>query len=137
MTDEWKGEKNQIVAEVLGTYFMIFAGCGSVVVNLSTNGTVTFPGICAVWGLVVMVLVYSVGHISGAHFNPAVTVAFATCGRFPWKQVRALRNVVVFFLTHCCHSALSYPARICEHGAIENDVPTAHNIPRSVSGFRD
>jgi aquaporin NIP len=34
-----------------------------------------------------MVLVYSVGHISGAHFNPAVTVAFATCGRFPWKQV--------------------------------------------------
>jgi aquaporin NIP len=48
---------------------------------------VTFPGICAVWGLVVMVLVYSVGHISGAHFNPAVTVAFATCGRFPWKQV--------------------------------------------------
>ncbi|CAL4958836.1 unnamed protein product [Urochloa decumbens] len=77
----------KIVAEVLGTYFMIFAGCGSVVVNLTTNGTVTFPGICAVWGLVVMVLVYSVGHISGAHFNPAVTVAFATCGRFPWKQV--------------------------------------------------
>jgi aquaporin NIP len=66
---------------------MIFAGCGSVVVNLSTNGTVTFPGICAVWGVVVMVLVYSLGHISGAHFNPAVTVAFATCGRFPWKQV--------------------------------------------------
>ncbi|CAO2205227.1 unnamed protein product [Urochloa humidicola] len=77
----------KIVAEVLGTYFMIFAGCGSVVVNQTTNGTVTFPGICAVWGLVVMVLVYSVGHISGAHFNPAVTVAFATCGRFPWKQV--------------------------------------------------
>ncbi|PAN32806.1 hypothetical protein PAHAL_5G513800 [Panicum hallii] len=77
----------KIIAEILGTYFMIFAGCGSVVVNLSTAGTVTFPGICAVWGLVVMVLVYSVGHISGAHFNPAVTVAFATCGRFPWKQV--------------------------------------------------
>ncbi|XP_006643882.2 aquaporin NIP1-2-like [Oryza brachyantha] len=77
----------KILAEILGTYFMIFAGCGAVAVNLSTGGTVTFPGICAVWGLVVMVLVYSVGHISGAHFNPAVTVAFATCGRFPWKQV--------------------------------------------------
>ena len=93
-TRTWNNERmnelmklKQIFAEVLGTYFMIFAGCGSVVVNLSTNGTVTFPGICAVWGLVVMVLVYSVGHISGAHFNPAVTVAFATCGRFPWKQV--------------------------------------------------
>ncbi|KAL6838679.1 hypothetical protein ACP4OV_031393 [Aristida adscensionis] len=77
----------KILAEVLGTYFMIFAGCGSVVVNQSTEGTVTFPGICAVWGLVVMVLVYSLGHISGAHFNPAVTLAFATCRRFPWKQV--------------------------------------------------
>nr|XP_010925587.1 aquaporin NIP1-1 [Elaeis guineensis] len=78
----------KILAEVFGTYFLIFAGCGSVTVNLS-KGTVTFPGICIVWGLVVMVLVYSVGHISGAHFNPAVTIAFATCRRFPWKQVPA------------------------------------------------
>uniref|UniRef100_A0A0E0MST3 Uncharacterized protein n=1 Tax=Oryza rufipogon TaxID=4529 RepID=A0A0E0MST3_ORYRU len=77
----------KILAEILGTYFMIFAGCGAVVVNQSTGGAVTFPGICAVWGLVVTVLVYSVSHISGAHFNPAVTVAFATCGRFRWKQV--------------------------------------------------
>jgi len=105
------GKKNQIIAEILGTYFMIFAGCGSVVVNLSTAGTVTFPGICAVWGLVVMVLVYSVGHIFGAHFNPAVTVAFATCGRFPWKQVRTyptLRSNVLVLLSHRCHSSLSY-----------------------------
>ncbi|KAL5220676.1 hypothetical protein ABZP36_025389 [Zizania latifolia] len=66
---------------------MVFAGCAAVVVNLSTGGTVTFPGVCVVWGLVVMVMIYSVGHISGAHFNPAVTIALATCGRFPWKQV--------------------------------------------------
>ncbi|VAH58753.1 unnamed protein product [Triticum turgidum subsp. durum] len=77
----------KILAEILGTYFMILAGCGSVVVNQSTGGAVTFPGICVVWGLVVMVMVYSVGHVSGAHFNPAVTIAFATCRRFPWKQV--------------------------------------------------
>lgn len=55
-------------------------------VNL-IKGSVTFPGICIVWGLAVTVMVYSVGHISGAHLNPAVTLAFATCGRFPWKQV--------------------------------------------------
>ncbi|GJN38038.1 hypothetical protein PR202_gb27046 [Eleusine coracana subsp. coracana] len=89
----------KIIAEVLGTYFMIFAGCGSVVVNLSTNGTVTFPGICAVWGLVVMVLVYSVGHISGAHFNPAVTVAFATSKnsltRRRWYNVVQVPSYVV------------------------------------------
>ncbi|KAH7682062.1 aquaporin NIP protein [Dioscorea alata] len=76
----------KIIAEVFGTYFLIFAGCGSVTVNLS-KGTITFPGVCVVWGLAVMVMVYAVGHISGAHFNPAVTIAFATCGRFPWKQV--------------------------------------------------
>jgi aquaporin NIP len=76
----------QIIAEIIGTYFVIFAGCASVTVNLST-GVITFPGICIVWGLVVMVMVYSVGHISGAHFNPAVSIAFATCGRFPWKEV--------------------------------------------------
>ncbi|GJN06381.1 hypothetical protein PR202_ga24105 [Eleusine coracana subsp. coracana] len=56
----------KIIAEVLGTYFMIFAGCGSVVVNLSTNGTVTFPGICAVWGLVVMVPSYVVAQVLGS-----------------------------------------------------------------------
>ncbi|XP_072998666.1 aquaporin NIP1-1-like [Typha latifolia] len=76
----------KLIAEVIGTYFVIFAGCASVTVNLS-KGTVTFPGICIVWGLVVMVMIYSVGHISGAHFNPAVSIAFAITGRFPWKQV--------------------------------------------------
>ena len=77
----------QLIAEVLGTFFVIFAGCGAVVVNLDQDKVVTFPGICITWGLAVMVMVYSVGHISGAHFNPAVTIAFATCKRFPWKQV--------------------------------------------------
>eukprot|EP00262_Sarcandra_glabra_P015487 TRINITY_DN4776_c0_g1_i1.p1 TRINITY_DN4776_c0_g1~~TRINITY_DN4776_c0_g1_i1.p1 ORF type:complete len:289 (+),score=24.62 TRINITY_DN4776_c0_g1_i1:60-926(+) len=79
----------KLLAEVFGTYFLIFAGCGSVVVNLRSHGMITFPGVCIVWGLVVMVMIYSVGHISGAHFNPAVTIAFATCRRFPWKQVPA------------------------------------------------
>lgn len=79
----------KMIAEVLGTYFVIFAGCASVVVNLDKDKVITFPGISIVWGLVVMVMVYSVGHISGAHFNPAVTIAFATCRRFPWKQVPA------------------------------------------------
>ncbi|KQK07073.1 aquaporin NIP1-3 [Brachypodium distachyon] len=79
----------KILAEIFGTYFLIFAGCAAVAVNQRTAGTVTFPGICITWGLAVMVMVYSVGHISGAHFNPAVTFAFATCGRFPWKQVPA------------------------------------------------
>ncbi|GJN40540.1 hypothetical protein PR202_gb29770 [Eleusine coracana subsp. coracana] len=79
----------KILAEIFGTYFLIFAGCGAVTINASKNGQITFPGVAIVWGLVVMVMVYAVGHISGAHFNPAVTFAFATCGRFPWRQVPA------------------------------------------------
>ncbi|KAI0492108.1 hypothetical protein KFK09_026373 [Dendrobium nobile] len=77
----------KIIAEIFGTYFIVFAGCSAVTVNKSTNGTVTFPVICVVWGLAVTVMIYSVGHISGAHFNPAVTISFAFCRRFPWKQV--------------------------------------------------
>lgn len=79
----------KVIAEVLGTYFLIFAGCAAVVVDLDSNNAVSHAGVSIVWGLVVMVMVYSVGHISGAHFNPAVTIAFATCKRFPWKQVPA------------------------------------------------
>ena len=79
----------QIIAEIFGTYFLIFAGCGAVTINASKNGAITFPGVAIVWGLAVMVMVYAVGHISGAHFNPAVTFAFATCGRFPWRQLPA------------------------------------------------
>jgi len=79
----------KIIAEIFGTYFLMFAGCGAVTINASKNGAITFPGVAIVWGLAVMVMVYAVGHISGAHFNPAVTFAFATCGRFPWRQLPA------------------------------------------------
>ncbi|XP_057970633.1 probable aquaporin NIP-type [Malania oleifera] len=77
----------KLIAEVIGTYFVIFAGCGSVAVNKIYDGVVTFPGICVTWGLIVMVMIYTVGHISGAHFNPAVTIAFTIFRRFPLWQV--------------------------------------------------
>lgn len=66
-----------MIAELLGTYFLVFAGSASEVVNLNNANVITLPGISIVWGLVVMVLIYSLGHISGAHFNPAVTIALA------------------------------------------------------------
>ncbi|XP_052203963.1 probable aquaporin NIP-type [Diospyros lotus] len=76
----------KIIAEAVGTFFLVFAGCGSVAVD-KIYGSVTFPGICVVWGLIIMVMVYSVGHISGAHLNPAVTITFAIFRHFPYKQV--------------------------------------------------
>ena len=79
----------KLMAEVVGTYFLIFAGCASVVVNVNNEKVVSLPGISIVWGLAVMVLVYSVGHISCAYFNPTITIAFASCKRFPLRQVPA------------------------------------------------
>ncbi|KAH0699102.1 hypothetical protein KY284_013317 [Solanum tuberosum] len=75
----------KLIAEVIGTYFIIFAGCGSVAVNKLYDGSITFPGICVTWGLIVMVMIYSLGHVSGAHFNPAVTITFTIFRRFSWK----------------------------------------------------
>ncbi|KAH0450415.1 hypothetical protein IEQ34_021107 [Dendrobium chrysotoxum] len=80
---------HKIIAEILGTFFIIFTGYTLVIVNKSTKGSVMFPGISVVWVLVLAVMINSVGHFSGAHFNPAVTISFATCQRFPWKQVPA------------------------------------------------
>ncbi|GAB2303758.1 hypothetical protein Dimus_037739 [Dionaea muscipula] len=93
----------KMIAEAVGTYFCVFAGCGALLVNLDKDKVVTFPGIAVVWGLVFTVMIYAVGHVSGAHLNPAVTFAFFTCGRHPWKQVKQIIAMMIhqsFFLFH-------------------------------------
>ncbi|KAF8404603.1 hypothetical protein HHK36_009490 [Tetracentron sinense] len=66
---------HKILAEFMGTYIIIFVGCGSILADKRYR--LTIMGIAVAWGLAVMVMIYSLGHISGAHFNPAITVAFA------------------------------------------------------------
>jgi aquaporin NIP len=73
-------------AEAIGTFALVFAGCGAIMVDRISEGRVTHVGVGLTFGLVIMVMIYAVGHISGAHFNPAVTLAFAALGRFPWRQ---------------------------------------------------
>lgn len=74
------------LAEALGTFCLVFAGTGAVIVNQVTGGQVTGLGISFVFGLVVLAMIYTVGHISGAHLNPAVTLAFFSAGRHSAKE---------------------------------------------------
>ncbi|XP_034689569.1 nodulin-26-like [Vitis riparia] len=76
---------HKILAELVGTYVIIFAGCGCVLIDKKYRLTVT--GIAVGWGMIVMVMIYTLGHVSGGHFNPAVTIAFAASRKFPWRQV--------------------------------------------------
>jgi MIP family channel proteins len=72
----------ELLAEFIGTFVLIFTGTGAVMVDKVSNGAVTHLGISVVFGAVVTALIYSLGHISGAHFNPAVTLAFWSSGFF-------------------------------------------------------
>ena len=78
---------NRYIAEGVGTFLMVFAGCGAIVVNDLYGGVLGHVGICAVFGLAVMAVIYSMGNISGAHINPAVTIAFAAAGRLERRIV--------------------------------------------------
>ena len=74
------------LSEFIGTFFLVFFGCGSVVVNDVTGGSVSHVGICICWGFVVFILIYSLGRVSGTHINPAVTIAFMSVGQLKPKD---------------------------------------------------
>jgi aquaporin Z len=77
----------KVSAEVLGTFVLVFFGCGSVVFANNSGGGADYVAVGFTFGLAVMLMAYAVGRISGAHFNPAVSVGAAMGGRMSWKQV--------------------------------------------------
>lgn len=79
--------RNKVVAEVVATFLLVFVTCGSAAIRGEDTNRVSRLGASVAGGLIVTVMIYAVGHISGAHMNPAVTLAFAAVRHFPWNQV--------------------------------------------------
>ena len=75
------------ISEFIGTFTMVFCGTGAMTINEVTGGDVSHVGIAITWGFIVMAMIYAFGEISGAHFNPAVSIAFAYAKKFEWKEV--------------------------------------------------
>jgi len=75
------------VAEITGTFALVFCGTGAMVIDQETRGSVSHVGVAITFGLIVMSMIYALGDISGAHLNPAVSIAFVLAGRLPLKSL--------------------------------------------------
>jgi aquaporin NIP len=75
------------LAEAIGTFALVFCGTGAIIIDQETNGRVSHAGIAITFGLIVMAMIYALGHLSGAHLNPAVSIAFTLSGRFAVREL--------------------------------------------------
>src|SRR5437762_1951846 len=91
----------RLFAEVFGTFCLVFAGTGAIVINDASHGAVTHVGVALTFGLVVLAMIYAVGDVSGAHLNPAVTVGFWFARRLEG------RTVMPYVLSQCVGAVLA------------------------------
>lgn len=112
-------------AEFLGTFALVFAGAGAIIINDETGGAISHLGIAITFGLVVMTIIYAIGDVSGAHINPAVTLGFVAAGRFP------LRSVVPYVTAQCLGAALaaiSLRALFLDHPTLGLTLPAGSSL---------
>jgi MIP family channel proteins len=107
-------------AEFAGAYALVTAGCGAIVVNTRT-GALGHVGVALTFGLAIMVMIASTGHVSGAHFNPAVTFAFALARHFPWRDAPVY---IAAQLAGAVAGALTLRALFPAAGALGATVPS-------------
>jgi aquaporin NIP len=108
-----------LVAEAFGTFALVFAGAGAIMVDAKTHA-LGHVGIAITFGLVIMAMVYAIGHVSGAHFNPAVTFAFALTRHFPWSRA------AVYWMAQLA-GALAAAAVLC--GSLGNVAHVGATLP--------
>ncbi|MDH4473278.1 MAG: aquaporin [Fluviicola sp.] len=89
------------LAEIIGTFALVFCGTGAIIINQESHGVITHVGVAITFGLIVSAMIYTVGDISGAHLNPAVTIAFWVSGSFP------LRNVLPYIFSQATGAFLA------------------------------
>jgi aquaporin NIP len=113
-----------LVAELIGTFALVFAGAGAIVVDARTHA-LGHIGVAITFGLVIMVMIYAVGHISGAHFNPSVTFALAITRHFPWTRLLA------YWLAQCLGALM---AALLLRGSLGSDAHVGATLPTGSQG---
>lgn len=101
LAEHWRRHLPRYAGELVGTYVLVFVATGVVVANAAAEGVISHVGIAIATGLVVTVMIYSLGHLTGAHFNPAVSLAFAVGRHFP------ARDLVPYWLAQLMGAALA------------------------------
>lgn len=113
----------RVVAEAIGTFFLVLIGPGSAMVNASSGGSLGHVGVALAFAFVVVAMIYALGHLSGAHINPAVTLAFWSVRRFPTAEV------IPYMLAQCAGAVAASLALRAALGFVGNMGATLPAIP--------
>src|SRR5207244_6362260 len=117
--DDPRLEWRRLFSELLGTYFLVLVGAGGAVVNATSHGAISRTAAVAAPGLMVMAIILFMGAVSGAHLNPAVSLAFALRRDFPWRRVPGYVVVQLIAASLACLSLWAIFGKVGMLGATE------------------